>query len=154
MKRRDVGTAIDHRLKPHLVRRAIDTWRALIRSMPSRPPPQSPKSPKRQSIPAHAAAAACASSRLSCRGNSQSTARRHFRRRSASTPHDDNLTALAEKPFARLVAPYPAALQLAPMRPSPRNTRTGLHRRTSPPIRASVAPDVHRHPHRSTDPRG
>jgi hypothetical protein len=38
-------------------------------------------------------------------GNSLSTARRHYRRRSGSTPHDDNLTALAEKPFACLVAP-------------------------------------------------
>jgi hypothetical protein len=46
------------------------------RSTPSRPPPRSPKSCNRQGIPAPAAAAACASSRPSCRGNSPSTARR------------------------------------------------------------------------------
>jgi hypothetical protein len=40
-----------------------------------------------------------------CRGNSLRTARRHYRRRSGSTPHDENLRALAEKPFACLVAP-------------------------------------------------
>jgi Phage integrase, N-terminal SAM-like domain len=79
------------------------------RSMPSRPPPQrlrqalSPKSRKRQSIPAPVAAAACASSRPSGRGNSPmlrealSTARRRFRQRPGSTPHDDNLRAIAPK---------------------------------------------------------
>src|SRR5262249_54047787 len=72
------------------------------RSTPSRPPTQrlrqapSPKSQIRQSISALAAAAACASSRPSCRGNSPSTGRRRFRRRSGSTPHD-NLTATNPK---------------------------------------------------------
>src|SRR5262249_19419767 len=42
------------------------------RSRPSRLPTPSTKSRKRQSMPVLAAAAACASSRPSCRGNSQS----------------------------------------------------------------------------------
>jgi Putative transposase len=77
----------------------------LLPIAPLRPPPQNLKNSKRQSIPAHAAAAACASSSSSLLGNSPSIARRHFRRRSGSTPHDKNLTDLAEKPFACPVAP-------------------------------------------------
>ena len=49
---------------------------------------QSPNSRKRQSMPALAAADACASSRPSCRGNSASTTPPRFRRRSGSTPDD------------------------------------------------------------------
>ncbi len=58
------------------------------RSMPSRLSTPSPKSQKRQSILVPAAAAACASSRPSCAGNSRSTVPRRFRQRSRSTPHD------------------------------------------------------------------
>src|SRR5215467_5467145 len=58
------------------------------RSMPSRLSTPSPKSQKRQSILVPAAAAACASSRPSCAGNSRSTAARRSRQRSGSTPHD------------------------------------------------------------------
>src|SRR5262249_33474634 len=58
------------------------------RSVPSRLSTPSPKSQKRQSILVPAAAAACASSRPSCAGNSRSTAARRFRQRSGSTPHD------------------------------------------------------------------
>jgi hypothetical protein len=87
-------------------------------STPSRSPPRSPKSRKPQSIPAHAAAAACASSRSSLLGNSQSTARPHFRRRSGSTPHDDNLKAIAPQsrsPVCSLLS-WPSARYLAAFR--------------------------------------
>ena len=58
------------------------------RTMPSRPSTTTPKSQKRQSILVPAAAAACASSRPSCAGNSRSIAARRFRQRSGSTLHD------------------------------------------------------------------
>src|SRR6266849_991398 len=79
------------------------------RSMPSRPPTPrlrqalSPKSRKHQSTPALAAAAACSSSRPSCRGNSPmlrealSTTPPRFHERSGSTPHDDDLKATTPK---------------------------------------------------------
>jgi len=69
----------------------------------SRPPPQTPKSRNRHSMPALAAAAACASSRPSCQGNSPmlrealSTTPPRFRDRSGLTPHDDDLRATTQK---------------------------------------------------------
>src|SRR6266404_1384823 len=128
------------------------------RSTPSRLPTQrlrqalSPKSRKRPSIPAPPAAAACASSRHSCGGNSPSTIPPRFRERSGSTPHDDDLTAATpEKPFACLVAPS---------RPRPSSLQRCVHHATAAPIFTDIparrsekrlAPDLQRHPHRSAD---
>jgi hypothetical protein len=119
------------------------------------PPPQSPKSRKRQSIPAHPAAAACASSRSSLLGNSGSTARPHFRRRSGSTPHDDNLRAIAPE-CRSAVCPLLSRPRLS-SRPYCLHLETAAPVCTDTPPRASEEarrPHLHCHPHRSTDPRG
>jgi hypothetical protein len=91
-------------------------------------------------------------------GNSQSTARSHFRRRSGSRPHDDNLRAIA--PQSR----SPVCSLLSWPRLSSLRCRLGcrLHHATAPPVftdtpaRTSeerIAPNLHHQPHRSTDPR-
>src|SRR5215471_17894615 len=115
-------------------------------SMPSRPPPQTPKSRKRQSMPALAAAAACASSRPSCRGNSPSNAPPRFRDRSGSTPHDDDLRATTQKkPSAHRGLPQLAMPQLASTLPSPPNSRTNLQRHTGRRSQNRLAPKRQRH---------
>jgi hypothetical protein len=120
----------------------------------SRPPPQSPKSRNRQTIPAHAAAAACASSRPSCRGNSPSTARRRFRPRSGSTPHDE-----ISQPAPKSRSPVCSL----PSRPRLSSHPCCLHHPTAPPVftatsartsKEGIAPDLFPHPHGSTGPRG
>src|SRR6266849_4028068 len=125
------------------------------RSMPSRLPTQSPNSRKRPSIPALAAAAACASSRPSCGANSPmlrealSTARPRCRPRSESTPHD-NLTATPPKsrsPVCSLLSrPQWGALQCCvhhttttpifphtPARTSQKRLASALQRHRTPP---------------------
>jgi hypothetical protein len=47
------------------------------------------------------------------------------------------------KPFPCLVAPQPATAQVAPMLPSPRNSRTGLDRHTGPEITRTHRPPTY-----------
>jgi hypothetical protein len=94
-----------------------------------------PRSQKHLSILAPAVAAACASSRPSCGGNSQSTARHRFRRRSGSTPRD-NLAATTPKSRspARSIRRRPRLSSLQHLR-SPRNSHTDLPPHTGPEVR-------------------
>jgi hypothetical protein len=97
-----------------------------------KPPPQSPKSPNRQSD-------ACASSRPSCRGNSPDGCPTHLRPRSGSIPHDDDLRAIAPKSrplsgrssaghgSARFDAPFPHAT-------APPVSTDSLDRRSQEPL--------------------
>jgi hypothetical protein len=81
--------------------------------------PEEPKAPEHP-----------ASSRSSLLGNSQSTARPHFRRRSGSTPHDDNLRAITPQSrspvCSRLSRPRLSSLRC--------RLRCRLHRATAPPV--------------------
>src|SRR5713226_6377759 len=134
------------------------------RSTPSRLPPQrlrqalSPNSRKRQSIPALAAAATCASSRPSCGGNSPmlrealSTTPPRFHERSGSTPHDDDLTATTPKSRSPV---WPLL-----SRPQLSSLQRCVHHATVAPIfshiparrsEKNVAPELQRHPHHSPD---
>src|SRR5713101_1463666 len=129
------------------------------RSMPSRPPPQrlrqalSPNSRKHQSTPALAAAAACSSSRPSCRGNSPmlrealSTTPPRFHERSGSTPHDDDLRATTPKSRS------PVWPLLSPPRLS--SLQRCVHDATAAPLFNNIpastsekrlAPELQRHP--------
>src|SRR5215831_10452856 len=97
-------------------------------------------------MPVLAAAAACASSRPSCRGNSQSITPPRFRDRSGSTLHDGDLRAATQKkPSIRRGLPQLAMAQLASILPSPRNSRTDLQRHTHRKSENRLATPLQRH---------
>jgi integrase len=87
-------------------------------------------------------------------GNGPSTARRHFRPRSGSTPHDE-----ISQPSPKSRSPVCSLLSW----PRFRSLRRWPHRRTAPPVftgtlartsQERIASQPHQQPHRSTDPRG
>jgi hypothetical protein len=81
----------------------------------------------------HAAAAACASSRPSCRGNSPSTSRRHFRPRSGSTPHDEiSQPSPKSRLSARSSADHGSARSHAAFTTQPPHRSSPLHRPEHP----------------------